>query len=259
MNARPPPLCHLTFRCASHSCILADVLGGKPLLSLYCVRHAGLGPKRDTAKHASTYGEREQEETWRWLMGTGGVCTGTNGRPAKWLCKANRNDSTANQPNTDLLAITGECVLGQAPARRMAKFSLRAELPIRPGQWAAAQGLAWAKEGGASAMGRSRRVDSRVFNGGPWLTHVDGSPPLLYRPLGLCLLAFPPESNRGRGCTMQELRALSFGPQKYATPGTDFLRDAHVRPDRTCLHRRLQRPSWMHLLSYMPYSNGPGS
>lgn len=89
---------------------------------------------------------------------------------------------------------------------------------IRPGQWAAAQGKAWPgqKKGNASAMGRSRRVDSRVFNGGPWLTHVDGSPPLLYRPLvGLYVWS----SNRGRGCTMQELRTLSFGPQKHATPG----------------------------------------
>lgn len=109
-------------------------------------------------------------------------------------------------------------------------------------------------------MGRSRRVDSRVFNGGPWLTHVDGSPSSALSPSRpLCLLGFPPVSNRGRGCTMQELRVLSFGPQKYATPGTDFLRDAHVRPDRTCLHRRLQRPGWMRLPSYMPYKNGPGS
>lgn len=107
---------------------------------------------------------------------------------------------------------------GQAPARRMAKFSLRAELQFalgsgrrpkaRPGlgerrrtpaQWAAA-----AESTAACSMadpGSRMSMDP---------------PPLLYRPLvGLYVCS----SNRGRGCTMQELRALSFGPQKYATPG----------------------------------------
>jgi hypothetical protein len=143
---------------------------------------------------------------------------------------------------------------GQAPARRMAKFSLRAEL-----QFALGSGR---RPKARPGLGKRRRTPAQ------WAAAAESTaacsmedpgsrmsmdpPPLLYR---LCVCS----SNRGRGCTMQELRALSFGPQKYATPGTDFLRDAHVRPDRTCLHRRLQRPSWMHLASYMPYRNGPGS
>lgn len=77
-------------------------------------------------------------------MGDRGRVNRDEWQARQWLCKANRNDSTASQPNTDLLANTGEYVLGQVPARRMAKFSLQAELPIRPGQWAAAQGKAWA-------------------------------------------------------------------------------------------------------------------
>lgn len=50
--------------------MVADLLGGKPLSSLYCVRHAGLGPKRDTAKHASTqHRESEQEENMETVNG----------------------------------------------------------------------------------------------------------------------------------------------------------------------------------------------
>lgn len=59
---------------------------------------------------------------------------------------------------------TGECALGQAPARRRAEFSLHTEAPIRPGLWATGPRRGLGSEGDASAMGRSRKVDSRVFN-----------------------------------------------------------------------------------------------
>lgn len=75
----------------------------------------------------------------------------------------------------------------------------------------------------------------------------------------LCLLVFRQCPIAAVAAQCRSLEPLSFGPQKYATPGTDFLRDAHVRPDSTCLHCRLQRPSWMHLLSYIPHNMAQGA
>lgn len=147
-ECQTPPLCHLTFRCASHSCIVADLLGGKPLSSLYCVRHAGLGPKRDTAKHASTQ-HSEQEETWRRrLMDTDRGRVNRNEWQARQrLCKTNRNDG----PNTDLLANTGSAWLAKHQQGEWQNFhseqSSNSRPKARPGlgkrrrrpaQWAAA-------------------------------------------------------------------------------------------------------------------------
>lgn len=151
MNARPPPLCHLTFRCASHSCIVADLLGGKPLSSLYCVRHAGLGPKRDTAKHASTqHRERvSRKKTWRRLMGTGrGRVNRDEWQARQRLCKTNRNGWPATQPNTDLLANTGSACLAKHQQGEWQNFHSEQS---SNSPWAVGggprQGPAWAKEG----------------------------------------------------------------------------------------------------------------
>lgn len=178
-----------------------------------------------------------------------------------WLCKANRNDSTTNQPNTDLLANTGSACLAKHQQGEWQNFHCKqsSQFALVSGRRPKARpGLGKGRRrqrNGPQPQSRQPRVQWRALaHACRWIPSSALSPS---RPL--CLLVLPPMSNRDRGCTMQELRALSFGPQKYATPGTDFLRDAHVRPDRTCLHRRLQRPSWMHLPSYMPYSNGPGS
>lgn len=97
----------------------------------------------EACKHVGERGKKNMEV----VNGTGACEPGRVQGPPVAVCKANRNGQPASQPNTGLLANTGECALRQAPARRRAEFSLQTEAPTGPGRWATAQERAWAEKG----------------------------------------------------------------------------------------------------------------